>query len=268
MSNFFDQDGDLLERLISSTELSLLMIGENPTLSSAAAVMGMRKSLKEIQVTGLSAFDPLDDVFRCQSGFVKDKSSVECERIVFSTLFVSADADHPLSLNRSDPRSAQGGGRAETTCQGPSKVSQVTGFDATDGKNFIGNGCDIIFGHCVYPAWNGGSDPHVLLCRVLRAIQGGFAWNAIKKPVLAVFTFPDDDTKHGPPYKLQSLIEKNRHHWRYLGANKKIEETILRYGYLHERRMGPGYTNIHLLHHELIGHLEAHVFLFKPGNDS
>ncbi|GAA5858860.1 hypothetical protein JCM5353_003145 [Sporobolomyces roseus] len=115
----FADNCPLLQDLVSMTDFKVLMIGENPTLSSAVGVIGVRKSTINHRATGLKEFDvPFNEVLNTHLGRQgKDKSQVDIEEhrilssiretytsneIESSPSFSLLDARYPHYYHRTD----------------------------------------------------------------------------------------------------------------------------------------------------------------------
>lgn len=148
----------------------------------------------------------------------------------------------------------------------PELYSLPSKLDATKVSDYqsLRSPYDIVFGHCLYPTCGDGRlglTPDRLLLNIFGALKADFLARQPSKPVLIIITIPNN--RHEAQYNLPELIDLAKGDFQYLGANRYLEENMLKFGYRHERRMEPHYKNIHLIHDELKDSLWAHVFLLK-----
>lgn len=149
--------------------------------------------------------------------------------------------------------------------------SDLAILDSTDVASFQESAFpyDIVFGHCLYPTFDESSrgiTPFLLLHQTLTAIKEDIARVYDPRPVLVIFALP---RTYESKFRLPELIEDTKDDYQYLGSNRYIEESILKFGYRHEKRNLLEKDNKHYIHDEIRDQLTAHAFLLRwRGNDS
>ncbi|GAA5983019.1 hypothetical protein JCM5350_003543 [Sporobolomyces pararoseus] len=204
LSRFFGGSTQILVDYISNSRVSILMIGEEPTLSSAITVAGLRGSFDNLLATGIQpCYDPTTEVLETHLGRTP-------------------------------------------------KLTREFKFDY-----------NVVYGHCLYPENKRYETPFDLLYRTLDTVQTDIRRRRPNQSVLVIFTIPHTD-RYWEEFNMGKLVNLHREDYIYLGANRTIEEEILKFGYLHARVMKPWYNgHPNSLHHQLKEVLFAHVFLLR-----
>lgn len=270
MTEFFTLNGDELQNIVSNEYLFLLMIGENPTLSSATALLGMRQSLGNFRPTGLGVFHSIQNVLETHLDRIEPASfegDLPPSPLIRRSLRLLLDIIARCLFALRDTIPQAGFNYFNILLSHPA----IAILDCTNAASYSRSYClySIVFGQCLYPTFaetEQGITPFLLLSKTLAAIKGDSSTHKDPRPILVIFTIPSKNYQE--EYDMPRLIDESREDYQYLGANRSIEETILRFGYKHERRMKPHYDDIHRVHPYVTANLWAHSFLLKRGNHS
>lgn len=261
--NVFTREGNLLETILLDTNLSILMIGETPNLSSALGIIGLRGTTHNLRATCFgSPGRPIRAVLRDQMRRIK-KESLECELLSFLLLCTLAHTTSIVSGRRLRTVSNdEAQDFSSFNYFSRSRIAQD--FDAIEPDTYasLHFPYDIVFGHCLYPHSNWVcQDPSHLLANVLRAVSIASDGRPDPKPVLVILTIPDSHWRD--QYKLPEVIEQYKDRFQYLGGNRLVEETLLKFGYWHEKGADRAGRNPHSLHNHVASNLVAHVFVTR-----
>jgi len=239
------------------------MIGETPNLSSAIGIIGLRGTTLNLRATCYgSKGRPIRAVIEQQLRRL-EKESPERE-LLSSSIFELALTMITDTTGKRLRAVLEDEAQDFSSFNNFSQSRAAQDFDAIEPGSHasLNFSYDIIFGHCLYPhsSWI-CQDPSHLLANVLRAVSIACQERMGSKPALVILTIPDSHWKD--QYNLRWVVEEYGDRFQYLGANRLVEETLLKFGYRHEKGADRAGRNPHSLHHHVSGNLVAHVFVTR-----
>lgn len=239
------------------------MMGETPNLSSAIGIIGLRGTTFNLRATCYGSKGKTIRAVIEQQLRRLEKESPERELLFPSNFSFALTRFVDITGKRLgavlDDR-AQDFSSFNNFAQSRTALD----FDAIEPGAYasLNFSYDIVFGHCLYPhsSWI-CQDPSHLLANVLRAVSIACEERMDPKPALVILTIPDSHWKD--QYNLRWVVEEYGDRFQYLGANRLVEESLLKFGYRHENGADRAGRNPHSLHHHVSGNLVAHVFVTR-----